>query len=215
MKRSELRYFKPKLSCFFSFLNAKQTLYLNIYRKIWLIFCLPSSLFKKCLMWPYILCINSLRFSIKHTYYFNSVSVLNMSYYSHHHCWGIKYRTVHFHFTEICHSVLIIISRVRRMSSVVVVDDISPVVRTCDVERVIYCGCCIVGVPKTQHSVLFVCCVGDVDRKSQERPTWPKIFIQRTLIKKILNVYENKRNESFKKNNVHILRPLPHKNNYS
>ena len=54
------------------------------------------------------------------------------------------------------------------MSSGVVVDNVSPVVRTGDVDRVRYRGSGVVGVPKTQHSVLFVWCVGDVDRESQE-----------------------------------------------
>ena len=54
------------------------------------------------------------------------------------------------------------------MSPVVVVDHVSPVVRTGDVDRVRYRGSGVVGVPKTQHSVLFVCCVGDVHRKTQE-----------------------------------------------
>ena len=54
------------------------------------------------------------------------------------------------------------------MSSVVVVDDVSPVVRTGDVDRIRYRCSGVVGVPKTQHSILFVCCDGDVHRKSQE-----------------------------------------------
>ena len=54
------------------------------------------------------------------------------------------------------------------MSPVVVVNDVSPVVRTVDVDRIRYRGSGVAGVPKTEHSVLFVCCVGDVDRKSQE-----------------------------------------------
>ena len=49
----------------------------------------------------------------------------------------------------------------------VVVDDVSPVVRTGDVDRIRYRGSGVVGVPKTQHSVLFVCCVGDVHGESQ------------------------------------------------
>ena len=56
------------------------------------------------------------------------------------------------------------------MSPVVVVDDISPVVRTADVDRIRYRCSGVVGVPKTQHSVLFVFCVGDVHGKSQEQP---------------------------------------------
>ena len=58
--------------------------------------------------------------------------------------------------------------RIRRMSSVVVVDDVSPVVRTGDVDRIRYRGSGVLSVPKTQHSVLFVCCVGDVDGVAQE-----------------------------------------------
>ena len=52
------------------------------------------------------------------------------------------------------------------MSSVVVEDDVSPVVRTDDVDRIRFRGSGVVGVPKTQHSVLLVCCVGYVDRES-------------------------------------------------
>ena len=63
------------------------------------------------------------------------------------------------------------------MSHVVVVDDVSSVVRTSDVGRIRYCGSGVVGVPKTQHSVLFVCCVGDVDRESQEPPSVTIVFI--------------------------------------
>ena len=76
--------------------------------------------------------------------------------------------TVHFHFTEKIVGVIRIPIRIRSMGPVVVVDDVSPVVRTGDVDRIRYRGIGVVGVPKTQHSVLFVCCVGDVDRESQE-----------------------------------------------
>ena len=54
------------------------------------------------------------------------------------------------------------------MSSVVIVDDVSPMVRTANVKRNRYCGPGVVGVPKTQHSVYFVCCVRDVDGKPQD-----------------------------------------------
>ena len=74
--------------------------------------------------------------------------------------------TVHFNFTESNISVWTIIIRIRRMSPVVVVDDISPVVRTGGVDRIRYRGSGVVVVPKTQHSVLLVCCVGDVGRES-------------------------------------------------
>ena len=63
--------------------------------------------------------------------------------------------TVHFHLTEGIPGVIRIPLRIRRMSSVVVVDDVSPVVRTGDVDRIRYRGCGVVGVPKTRHSVLL------------------------------------------------------------
>ena len=62
------------------------------------------------------------------------------------------------------------------MSSVVVVDDVSPVVRTGDVDRIKYCVSGVVGVPKTQHSVLFVRCVRDEQGKSQELRRPPEVF---------------------------------------
>ena len=62
------------------------------------------------------------------------------------------------------------------MSPVVVVDDVSPVVRTADVDRIRYRGSSVVDVPKTQHSVLFVCCVGDVHRESQEGASAQIVF---------------------------------------
>ena len=67
--------------------------------------------------------------------------------------------TVHFHFTKFIPSVSRIPVKIRRMSPVVVVDDVSPVVRTGDIDRIRYRGSGVVGVPKTQHSVFFVCCV--------------------------------------------------------
>ena len=54
------------------------------------------------------------------------------------------------------------------MSSVVVVDDVSPVIRTGDADRIRYCEFGIIGVPKTQYSVHFVCCVGDINGKSND-----------------------------------------------
>ena len=54
------------------------------------------------------------------------------------------------------------------MSSVVVVDDVSPMVWTADVDGIRYRGSVVGSVPKTQHSVFLVCCIGDIDRKSKE-----------------------------------------------
>ena len=61
------------------------------------------------------------------------------------------------------------------MSPVVVVDNVFPVVRTGDVDRIRYRGSGVEGVLKTQHSVLFVCCVRDVDREA-EKPSGVIIF---------------------------------------
>ena len=63
------------------------------------------------------------------------------------------------------------------MSSVVVVDDVSSVIRTGDVDRIRYGSVGVVGVHKAQHSVLFVNCVGDVHRESQEHPSVKIVFI--------------------------------------
>ena len=63
------------------------------------------------------------------------------------------------------------------MGSVVVVDDVSPMVGTGNVNRVRYRGAGVASVPITQHSVLFVCCVRDVDGKSQEGTSVPIVFI--------------------------------------
>ena len=54
------------------------------------------------------------------------------------------------------------------MSSVVVVDDVSPVVRTRDVDRIRYCSFGIVGVPKAKYTVFSVGCIRYVNRKSQK-----------------------------------------------
>ena len=85
--------------------------------------------------------------------------------------------TVHLDFTNTNPSHVVVLFRIRRMSSVVVVDDVSPVLRTADVDRIRYRGAGVLGVPKTQRSVFVVCCVGDVHGKSQKDPTVPRIFI--------------------------------------
>ena len=82
--------------------------------------------------------------------------------------------TVDLHFTEFIVGVIRIPLRIRPVSPVVVVDDVSSVVMTCDVDRIRYRGSGVVGVPKTQHSVLLVCCVGDVNRKAK-KPTGESI----------------------------------------
>ena len=62
------------------------------------------------------------------------------------------------------------------MSSVVVVNDISTVVRTGYVDRVRYCGSGVVGVLKTQHSVRFIGCVRNVDGKPKKVCTVRMVF---------------------------------------
>ena len=89
----------------------------------------------------------------------------------------IRFLTVHFHFTEEILGVLRIPLRIRRISPVVVVDDVSPVVRTGDFDNIRYRGSGVVDVPKTQHTILSVCCVGDVDRESQEVLSENIVFI--------------------------------------
>ena len=59
----------------------------------------------------------------------------------------IRFLTVHLHFTQGNPGVLRMPLSIRRMSSVVVVDDKSPVVRTGDVERIKYRGSVVAGVP--------------------------------------------------------------------
>ena len=54
------------------------------------------------------------------------------------------------------------------MCPVVVVDDVSPVVRTGYVDRIRNRSSGVVGVPKAQNSVFFVGCVRDVDRKPKK-----------------------------------------------
>ena len=71
----------------------------------------------------------------------------------------IMFFTIYFHFTEEIPGVIRIPLRIGTMSPVVVVDYVSPVVRTGDVDRIWYRGSGVVGVLKTQHSVLFVCCL--------------------------------------------------------
>ena len=63
-------------------------------------------------------------------------------------------------------------------TSVVVVDDVSPLVRTGDVDRIRYRGWGVVISPKTQHSIFFVCCVGDVHGKSQEVPRVSNLYLK-------------------------------------
>ena len=61
----------------------------------------------------------------------------------------IRFLTVHFHFTEEILGVLRIPLGIRRMSPVVVVDDVSSMEGTLYGDRIRYCGSGELGVPKT------------------------------------------------------------------
>ena len=63
------------------------------------------------------------------------------------------------------------------MSSVVVINDVSTVVKTWDVDRIRYCSSGVIGVPKTQHSVLFIGRVRYVDRKTKKGCAMTVVFI--------------------------------------
>ena len=99
--------------------------------------------------------------------YFNLINFLCLTFVLLHRSRICRLLTVH-HFTQFNPGVLRIPFRIRMRSPVVVVDDVPPVGRTGDVDKIRYRGSGVVGVPKTQHSVLFVCGVGDVDRVAQE-----------------------------------------------
>ena len=71
--------------------------------------------------------------------------------------------TVHLHFTQFNVSVRRIPSRIRKLCSIVKVDDVSAMTGTGDVSRIRYCGFGVIGVLKAQYSVLFVGCVGYED----------------------------------------------------
>ena len=77
-----------------------------------------------------------------------------------------RLRTVNLKFTQINPGGTRIPLRIRRMIPVAVVNDVSPVVRTGDVDRIRYRCSSVDGVPKTHNSVFFDCCVGNVDRES-------------------------------------------------
>ena len=74
------------------------------------------------------------------------------------------------------------------MGSVVVVNDVSPVVRTCYVDRVGYCGFGVVGIFKTQRPFLFVCCIRYIDREPQEVYSKIIVFACQNCLKRSIRV---------------------------
>ena len=85
--------------------------------------------------------------------------------------------TIYFYFTEVIVSIRRIPIRKRFVSSIVVVNNVSPVVWTGYVDRIRYCGSGVIGVPETQHSVLFVFSRRNVDVEAKERWAMVIIFI--------------------------------------
>ena len=76
--------------------------------------------------------------------------------------------TIHLHFTEFVVGVHRIAIRVGRMSSVVVVDDVSSMVTARYVHMVRYRHTSVVFVMKAQYTIVFVCCVRQVNGESKE-----------------------------------------------
>ena len=85
--------------------------------------------------------------------------------------------TINLHFTDTIEGKLRISNRIRSMCSVVVVGDVSPVVRTCDIDRIRYCGFGVNDVPKTYHSVHFIGCVRYENRKPKKVWAEKVVFI--------------------------------------
>ena len=76
--------------------------------------------------------------------------------------------TVDLRFIDVIIGIQRIPIRIRRMSSVVVVNDVSPVIRTGDYDRIRYSGSSVMGIHNTQHSVLFIGYVRYVDGKPKK-----------------------------------------------
>ena len=119
--------------------------------------------------------------------------------------------TKHFHFTELVVSVHRIPIRVGRMSSVVVVDDVSAMVTARYVHMVRHRHNSVVFVMKAQYTIVFVCCVRQVNGESKEphqvtiffvsrwkkTPLNYKINIQKHNIDSINALYLKKKYQSF------------------
>lgn len=63
------------------------------------------------------------------------------------------------------------------MSSVVVVDDVSPMRGTCDVQSIRNCGSVKLSIRKTQYSIIFVGRVRYVNRESQKSSGVTVVFV--------------------------------------
>ena len=70
---------------------------------------------------------------------------------------------INLHFTQLNVSVRRIHSRIRKVCSIIQVDDVSAMIGTGDISRIRYCGFGVIGVLKAEYSVLFVGCVGYED----------------------------------------------------
>ena len=67
--------------------------------------------------------------------------------------------TVNLYFAEFIEGVCRVSGRKRRMCPVIEVDDVSPMVTACDVDRVRYCCFSVVFVLKAQYTIRFVGCI--------------------------------------------------------
>ena len=76
--------------------------------------------------------------------------------------------TIHFHFAEFVVRVVWIPNLIRGIGSVVVIDDVSTMLNTCNVERIWYRGSGVVRFLKAQYTILFAGCVGNVNGESKQ-----------------------------------------------
>lgn len=75
---------------------------------------------------------------------------------------------VNLQFTDVIIGRQRISIRIRTVSSVVVVNEVYPVIRAGDYDRIRYCGSTVMGIHNTQHSVLFIGCVRYLDGKPKK-----------------------------------------------
>ena len=76
--------------------------------------------------------------------------------------------TIHFHFAEIVVRVSRIPSRKRRIGSVVVVDDVSTMLNTCNVDRIWYRGSGVVRFLKAQYTIRSAGRIENVNGESKQ-----------------------------------------------
>ena len=110
--------------------------------------------------------------------------------------------TVDHQFTEIIVGVCRIPIRIRRISSGVVVDDVSPLILTIYVHGVWYCRFSVDSIFKTSHAVFFVSCIWYVDWISKKSVSVRVIFIWNVnsylfALQSIINDYKDEGQKRF------------------